>query len=96
MKNFLRVDDAVVAQKGHTAAKLNDLMNLYDNATTTNQYNIVKARVLAFRFGTYSTNTIREAFDLFPIKDNTIAKSIKDDFINWLNMAERELKWVKH
>ena len=92
MKNFLQVDDAVVAQKGHTAAKLNDLMSLYDNATTEKQYNTVKARVIAFRFGTYSTNTIREAFDLFPVKDNSVTKSIKDDFISWLNEAERELK----
>ncbi len=91
MKNFLQAEDAVVTQKGHTAAKLNDLMNLYDNAATTKQYDTVKARVLAFRFGTYSTNTIREAFELFPIKDNAIAKCIKDDFINWLHQAEREL-----
>lgn len=92
MKNFLQVDDAVVVQKGHTAAKLNDLMNLYDNATTTKQYNAVKELVLAFRFGTYFTNTIREAFELFPIKNNAVTKSIKDDFINWLNQAERDLK----
>lgn len=90
MKNFLQIDNAVVAQKGHTAAKLNDLMSLYYNATTKRQYDVVKARVIAFRFGTYSTNTIREAFELFPIKDNAIAKSIKDDFINWFNQAERE------
>lgn len=92
MKNFLQVEDAVVAQKGHTAAKLNDLMNLYDNATTEKQYNTVKARVIAFRFGTYSTNTIREAFELFPVKDNSVTKSVKDDFINWLKEAERELR----
>ena len=90
MKNFLQVDDAVVVQKGHTAAKLNDLMNLYDNATTKRQYDTIKARVIAFRFGTYSTNTIRDAFEMFPIKENVIAKSIKDDFINWFNQAERE------
>lgn len=92
MQNFLQAEDAVVTQKGHTAAKLNDLMNLYNNATTTKQYNTVRARVIAFRFGTYSTNTIQEAFELFQIKDNAIAKGIKDDFINWLNQAERELK----
>lgn len=92
MKNFLQVDDAVVAQKGHTAAKLNDLMNLYDNATIKRQYDAVKARVIAFRFGTYSTNTIREAFELFQIKDSAVIKSIKDDFINWLKEAERELR----
>jgi hypothetical protein len=92
MKNFLQVDDAVVAQKGHTAAKLNDLMSLYDNAITKKQYDTVKARVIAFRFGTYSTNTIREAFELFPIKDNAVIKNIKDDFINWLNQAENAEK----
>ena len=90
MKNFLQVDDAVVAQKGHTAAKLNELMNLYYNATTKRQYDTIKARVIAFRFGTYSTNTIREAFELFPIKENVIIKSIKDDFINWFNKAGSE------
>ena len=92
MKNFLQIDDAVVAQKGHTAAKLNDLMNLYDNATTRKQYDTVKSRVIAFRFGTYATNTIREAFELFSVKDSAAIKNIKDDFISWLNEAERELK----
>ena len=91
MKNFLQVDDAVVVQKGHAAAKLNDLMNLYDNATTTKQYNAVKELVLAFRFGTYFTNTIKEAFELFSVKNNATAINIKSDFLNWLKQAKMKL-----
>lgn len=92
MKNFLQVDDAVVAQKGHTAAKLNNLMNLYAKVMTQKQSDAIKAKVLAFRFGTYSTNTIREAFELFPVKDHYTPTEIKQCFLSWLNQAERELK----
>ena len=91
MISFLQIDNAVIAQKGHTAAKLNDLMSLYMAAKTEKQYNAVKARVIAFRFGTYSTNTIREAFELFPIKDSAVFQMIKEDFMRWLKQAEREL-----
>ena len=87
MKNFLQAEDAVVAQKGHTTYKLNELINLYLNATTDKQVEAVKARVVAFRFGTYETGTIRDAFAMFPIKDCLIIQNIKEDFLNWLKKS---------
>ena len=92
MKNFLQLEDAVVAQKGHTAYKLNQLINLYFNATTDKQIDAVKARVVAFRIGTYETGTIRDALAMFPIKDCLIIQNIKEDFLSWLKKAEENAK----
>lgn len=92
MKNFLQADDAVVAQKGHTAHKLNQLINLYFNASTDKQVETVRARVVAFRFGTYETGTIRDAFAMFPIKDCLIIQNIKEDFLGWLRKAEEDAR----
>ena len=88
MKNFLQAEDAVVTQKGHTAYRLNKLINLYFMASTDKQVESVKARVVAFRIGTYETGTIRDAFAMFPIKDCLIIQNIKEDFLSWLKKAE--------
>ena len=88
MKNFLQADEVLVAQKGHAAYKLNELINLYFNATTDKQVEAAKARVIAFRIGTYETGTIRDAFTMFPIKDCLIMQNIKEDFLSWLKKAE--------
>lgn len=92
MNHFLQVDDEIIKQSSHIAAKLNKLMNDYFCAKDEKQYLMVKKAVINFRFGTYKTNTIIQAFELFQVKDNAISKNIKNDFLMWMEESNNHAR----
>lgn len=82
--NFLQVEDAVVAQKSHAAAKLNKLMNDFNSVKNEQQHETMKKIIQSARFGTYQNKTVADLFEVFQVKDSWIAKQIKADFLRFM------------